>query len=326
VITALHIKEFGNKDAELFEILDSDSKLFEVIKDADIILLSGAPITRAVCEAAPKCLAIVGQYVGFDNVDVNAATDNNIVVVNNPSSEWCIEEVSNHAMVLILACAKKLVMLDNFVKQCRWDDAKKAQKPMGSIYGQTLGLIGCGAIARMTARKAQCFGLKVIGYDPNVDNSLAAESGITLLDFPTLLKESDYVSAHPNLNQSSFHMINEQAFKQMKPSAYFINTARGNVVDEPALIKALLEKRISGAGLDVFEKEPVDCDNPLLKMDNVIVLPHDGSYSDNAFIQAPKNAAMEVGRILRGRWPKNVVNKSVKPKVKLEKEEQTEKM
>lgn len=321
VLILRYIKEHAGIDVELVEVADTNNnEVIEAAKDADIILSGNAPITRGIIEASPKCLAIVSQFVGFDNIDLNAATENNIIVVNNPSSDWCIEEVSNHAITLLLACAKKLVTLDNLVKQGRWDKAKKVQRPMGSIYGQTLGIIGCGGIARMTARKAQCFGLRVLGYDPYIEKSLATENGITLVNLPELIKESDYISAHPNLNPTSYHMIDEKTFQQMKPTAYFINTSRGDVVDEAAMIKALQEKRIAGAGLDVYEKEPVDKDNPLLKMDNVITLPHDGSYSDNAFTQAPINTAKEIGRILSGCWPKNVVNKSVKPKIELVKD------
>ena len=190
---------------------------------------------------------------------------------------------------------------------------------MGSIYGQTLGIIGCGNIGRMTARKAQCFGLKILGYDPYVDKSLAKESGITLVSLPELLKESDFVAVHALLNKETWHLIGEKEFKQMKPTAYFINTSRGSVVDEPALIKALQEKSIAGAALDVFEKEPVDSDNPLLKMDNVVVTPHSASYSDVAFKRLRTSVGQEAARVLSGRWPKNVVNKTVKPKVNLAK-------
>ena len=210
-------------------------------------------------------------------------------------------------------------ILDSLVRQGQWAEAKKAQKPMGSIYGQTLGIIGCGAIGRMVARKAQCFGLKVLGYDPYVEKWLAKENGITLVKLAEVLKQSDYVSAHPDLNETSFHMMDEKAFEQMKPSAYFINTSRGKIVDEMALVKALEEKRIAGAGLDVYEKEPVPKDNPLIKMDNVIMLPHSASYSDYAFSIAPVNIAQEAGRILSGKWPNNPVNKTVKPRVKLTK-------
>jgi len=169
----------------------------------------------------------------------------------------------------------------------------------------------------MTAKKAQCFGLRVLGYDPYVNKSLAKKHRITLVNLPELLKESDFVSVHTPLNKETWHLIGEKEFKQMKPSAYLINTARGPVVNEVALIKALQEKWIAGVGLDVFEKEPVDPDNPLLKMDNVVVTPHSASYSDAAFKRLRTSVGQEAARVLSGRWPKNVVNKTVKPKVNL---------
>jgi len=172
----------------------------------------------------------------------------------------------------------------------------------------------------MVARKAQCFSLRVLGYDPYADKSLAKVSGITLISLPELLKESDFISVNCLLNKETRHLMGEEEFRQMKLTAYFINTARGPVVDEPALIKALQEKWIAGAGLDVFEKEPVDSDNPLLKMNNVVVTPHSASYSDEAFSLKYCQAVLAAVRVLSGQWPKNVVNKSVKPKVNLVKE------
>ncbi len=313
-------EELAKVNAELVGVdCATEDEIIEAAKDADAILTSQAQITRRVMEALPKCKVIVRYGVGYDTIDVDAATDNGILVVNIP--DFCWEEVSNHAIVLLLACAKKLVFLNNYTKQGRWAEGKRAQAPMGSIYGQTLGLVGCGNIGRMTARKAQCFGLRVLGYDPYVDESLAKEHGITLVSLPELLKESDYISVHTPLNKETRHLIGEKEFKQMKPTAYFINTARGSVVDEPALIKALQEKWIAGAGLDVFEKEPIDSDNPLLKMDNVVVTPHDASYSDAAFKRCRTSVGQEAARVLSGQWPKNVVNKTVKPKVNLVKED-----
>jgi D-3-phosphoglycerate dehydrogenase len=192
---------------------------------------------------------------------------------------------------------------------------------MGSVYGEKLGLVGCGAIGRMTAKKAQCFGLKVLGYDPYLDESLAKEYDITLISLPELLKEADYISVHTPLSEETWHLIGEKELKQMKPNAYLINTSRGNVIDELALIKALQEKWISGAGLDVFEKEPIDSQNPLLKMENVIAIPHSASYSDRALDLQPINPTYEVARVLSGRWPKNVINRKVKPKVNLVKDD-----
>ncbi|MBA7704997.1 Glyoxylate/hydroxypyruvate reductase B [subsurface metagenome] len=314
-------EELAKVDAELVGAdCVTENEIIEAAKIADAILTAAAQITRRVMEALPKCKVIVRYGVGFDTIDIKAATDNNILVVNIPSPVWCAEEVSNHAIALLLACAKKLVFLNDLTKQGRWMEGKQAQTPMGSIYGQTLGLAGCGGIGRVTARKAQCFGLRVLGYDPYVDKSLAKENGITLVSLPELLKESDYISVHALLNKETWHLMGEKEFRQMKPTAYFINTARGPVIDEPALIKALQEKWIAGAGLDVFEKEPVDPDNPLLKMDNVVVTPHSASYSDQAFSLPAKIVMQETVRVLSGRWPKNVVNKSVKPKVNLVKE------
>ena len=313
-------EELVKVNAELVGVsAGTEDEIIEAIKDADAILTSAAQITRRVMEKSPKCKAIVRYGIGYDTVDIDAATDNGILVVNIP--DFCWEEVSNHAIALLLACAKKLVLLNERVKQGHWAESKRVQAPMGSIYGQTLGLVGCGNIGRVTARKAQCFGLSILGYDPYVDKSLAKEHGMTRVSLPELLKESDFVSVHTPLSKETWHLIGEKEFKQMKPSAYLINTARGSVVDEAALIKALQEKWIAGAGLDVLEKEPAASDNPLLKMDNVVVTPHSASYSDASFKRLRISVGQEAARVLSGRWPKNVVNKTVKPKVNLVKEE-----
>ena len=314
-------KELAKADVEFIAVTcNTEDELIAGAKDADILLFAGAQITRRVLESLPKLQAVIFGSVGYDQVDADAATDNGVIVVNNPAFQWCVEEVSNHALVLLLACAKKLAFLNDGTKQGRWAECKRAQAPMVSIHGQTLGLVGCGSIGRMMARKAQCFSLKLLGYDPYLDKSMVKEYGITLVSLPELLKESDFVSVHTPLNKETRHLMGEKEFRQMKPSAYIINTARGSIVDEPALIKALQEKRIAGAGLDVFEKEPVDPANPLLKMDNVVVTPHSASYSDKAFSLPAKIVLQEVARVLSGRWPKNVVNESVKPKVNLVKE------
>lgn len=312
-------EEIEKVDAELVDIeISTEDEIIAAAKDADIILTKGAPFTNRVFQNLPKLLAVVRYGIGYDTVDVNAATDNNVLVVNVP--DFCLEEVSNHAITLLLTCAKKITWLNDSTKQNRWSDTKKALSPMGSIFGQTLGLIGCGNIGRMTARKAHIFELKVIGYDPYINKSLAEECCISLVSLEELLKESDYISVHTLLNKDTFHLIGEKEFRQMKPGAYFINTARGQIVDESALLKALQEKWIAGAGLDVFEKEPPAPDNPLLQMENVVITPHTASYSDRAFQQLRRSVGQEAARVLCGRWPKNVVNKGVKPKVELIKE------
>ena len=246
------------------ELVDIDAATEDEIiakaKDADVVFIVRTAFTRRVFENLPKLRAVIRCGVGYDNVDVDAATDNRVLVVNVP--DFCFEEVSNHAIVLIIACAKKLVQLDHTLKTAGWKASRQLLDPMGSIWGQTLGIVGCGNIGRMTARKAQCFGLTVIGSDPYVDPDLARESGITLKSLPEVMGESDYVSLHPCLNQETFHLIGEKELALMNPGAYLINTSRGSVVDEPALIRALRDRKIAGAGLDVFEMDPIDPDNP----------------------------------------------------------------
>ncbi len=294
---------------------DTEDEVIAAATDADAIITGAARITRRVMESLPKLKVVVRYGVGYDTIDVPAATDNRVLVVNIP--DFCWEEVSNHTIMLLLACSRKLVLLNNGVKAGKWMEVKKLQAPMGAIYGQTLGIIGCGNIGRMVARKAQCFSLKLLGYDPYVDKGLAREVGLTLVSLPELLKESDYITIHTFLNAETRHFIGGKEFRQMKPSAYVINASRGPVIDEPALIKALQQKLIAGAGLDVFEKEPIAPDNPLLKMDNVIVLPHSASYSDAAFKRLRTSVGAEAARVITGHRPKNLVNKDVKPKIDL---------
>lgn len=312
-------EELAKVGAKLIGVASSsEEETIEGAKDADVILTAAAQISRHVMEALPMLKAVVRYGIGYDTIDVAAATDNSILVVNVP--DFCWEEVSNHAIALLLACAKKLVILSNAVKNDGWRAATRMLRPMVSIHGQTLGVIGCGNIGRMTARKAQCFGLTTLGYDPYVDKSVAREYGITMVSLPELLEKSDFVSVHCLLNDETRHLIGEKELRRMKPTAYLINTARGAVIDEQALIHVLQEKLIAGAGLDVFEKEPVDPDNPLLKMDNVVVTPHTASYSDVAFKRLRTCVGQEAARVISGRWPKNVVNKTVKPKVNLVKD------
>ncbi len=308
----------ANLDAELTGVdCATEDEIIAAAKDADVILTGGARFTRKVLESLPKCQAVIRYGVGFDTIDVEAATDNNVVVTNIPAAEWCDEEVSNQAIALLLASAKKLGMLNEMTKTGRWAEAKNVQSPMAHIHGQTLGLIACGSIGRMAGEKAQAFRMKVIAYDPYMDKKVAKKSGITLMSLPEVLQQSDFISVHAPLMESTYHLLGEKEFAMMKPSAYVINTARGPVIDEQALIKALQEKRIAGAGLDVFEKEPVDPDNPLLKMDNVICAPHSASFSDFAVDLRCKIVGQEAARILTGKWPKNIVNKGVKPKAAL---------
>ena len=318
--TEIEVEELAKVNAELVDVeCDTEDEIIEAARDADAFLLVFAPMTRRVLKALPNLKVIVRYGIGYDTVDVDAATDNGVLLVNIP--DFCLEEVANHAIALILALGGKLLLLNEDTKKGHWAEAQQARASVGAPYEQTLGLVGCGKIGRTAARKAQRFGFRILGYDPYVDKSLAEEYGITLVSLPELLKESDFVSIHTFLNKETRHLIGEKELRQMNPAAYLINTARGAVVDEAALITALQEKWIAGAGLDVFENEPIDPDSPLLKMDNVVVSPHCASHSDASIKQLKRRVGQEAARVLSGHWPQNVVNKAVKPKVPLTSED-----
>jgi D-3-phosphoglycerate dehydrogenase len=293
----------------------TEGEVVAAAKDTDIILTRYAQMSRSVVEKLPKLQAIIRYGIGYDTIDVDAATDNKVIVVNVP--DFCYEEVSNHALGMLLMLTRKLMLQSNTLKKDGWKPAYSLITPMGSVTGQTLGIIGCGHIGRIVARKAQCFGMNVIGYDPHVDTKLTDEAGIKLKSLPEVMKESDYISCNPLLWNETFHIVGEKEFKMMKPTGFIVNTSRGPVIDQLALVKALKEKWIAGAGIDVFEKEPIAPDDPLLKMDNVILTPHTAFYSDASDIRVRTSVAQEAVRIALGHLPKNIVNKGVKPKVNL---------
>jgi len=308
------LEELNKVNAEIIEAdWSTEDDIIKAAAGVDVIMTDAAKMTRQVINSLVKCKLIVSYGIGYDHIDVDAATDNDIIVVNIP--DFCIEEVSNHTIALLLTCAKKLVFMNNSTKSGHWNECKQAQAPMGSIYGQILGIIGCGIIGRLVAKKAQCFDLKVLGYDPYLSKAAALECGIILVSLTELLRDADYISIHTLSNQETRHLIGEKELRQMKSSAFLINTSRGSIIDEVALIKALEENRIAGAGLDVFEQEPIDPNNPLLKMKNAVVTPHSAYYSDNALIRLRTSVGKEAARVLSGQWPQNVVNKTVKPKV-----------
>jgi D-3-phosphoglycerate dehydrogenase len=295
----------------------SEQEIIKCAIDADVVITHSAMLTKGVQEALPKCKAIIRYGVGYDSVDVEAATENGILVVNVP--DFCGEEVSNHVMMLILAACKKLVFLNNLTKKGMWSIAKSQQKPMGCVHGETLGIIGCGNLGRHVAKKASAFHMNVIGYDKYLQNEIAEQAGIKLVDLDELLETSDYITLHVALTSETHHMINAQSLKKMKHNCVLINTSRGPVIDEHALIVALQNNEIYMACLDVYEQEPVDISNPLLQMENTILTPHSASYSDAAFTRLKTNVIEEALRIKDGIMPFNVVNKDVIPKVELRK-------
>ncbi len=276
--------------------------------DCDALLNTYAgPITADTMARMPKCRIIARYGIGVDTIDLDAATGAGIIVTNNPT--YCIEEVAEHTMALLLACARKVAFYDRLVRAGRWE--VPPGKPMFRLAGRTLGLVGFGNIARQVAARAAAFGMKVTFFDPFVPEGTANAKKVELAE---LLAQSDFVSLHPPLTPETRKLMNDGAFASMKPTAFLINCARGPVVDTDALVRALDEKRIAGCALDTVDPEPLPNPHPLRGRDNVIVLPHAAWYSEQAMAGLQAGAPGEVRRVLSGEWPVNVVNRNVKGK------------
>ncbi len=270
--------------------------IIAVAKDADAILVTYAKLTRDVLMQLTRCRAIGRFGLGVDNIDLPTAKEKGIAV--NYVPDYCIREVSDHAMALLLALIRKIPLSNKLVQSGRWE--MPAVVPIRRIEGTVLGLIGFGHIPRLVAPKAQAFGMKVIAYDPFAKPDAFKAAAVESVDLDTLLKTSDYVSVHAPLLQQTRGMLNAAAFGEMKKGAYIVNTARGPLIDEPALVAALDSGQVGGAGLDVVATEPLAKDSPLLGRDNVIVSPHTAFYSIEALNELQTKCATDVARVLSG--------------------------
>ncbi len=300
-------------DQEEFQKLDADVVLEEcktedeVIKaawDADALMVQHAKISRKVIQRLEKCRIIARYGVGFDNVDTAAATEHGIMVANVP--DYCIDEVSSHAIALLMACSRKIVQSNNAVKSGVW--TYTVAEPIYRLTGQTLGIVGLGRIGSAAARKGVGLGFKVQAYDPYV---FETDLDVSFVDFDVLLETSDFVSIHAPLTDETHYMFGENEFRKMKKSAFLINTARGPIVNEKELYKALKTGEIAGAGLDVMEQEPPDQDNPLLTLDNLIVSSHIAWYSDDSRLLLQLETTRAVVAVLKGGKPRSLVNPEV---------------
>ena len=297
--------EFEGLDVNLVvEECKNEDEVIEKCWDADALMVQHAKISRKVIQRLEKCRIVARYGVGFDNVDLEAATEHGIMVANVP--DYCIDEVSSHAIALLMACARKIVLVNNSVKAGVW--TYEVAEPVYRLTGQTLGIVGLGRIGSAAAKKGLGLGFKVQTYDPYVSET---DLDVSFVDFDTLLKTSDSVSIHTPLTDETRHMFGESEFKKMKKSAFLINTARGPVVDEVALYEALKNGEIAGAGLDVTEKEPPDQDNPILKLDNLVITAHTAWYSDDSRMQLQRETTRAVAAVLRGGKPRSLVNPDV---------------
>lgn len=274
-----------------------------VAKEADALLVTYAKINADMIREMKKCRIISRFGIGVDNVDIEAATRQGIVVTKVP--DYCIDEVSDHAMALLLSLVRKIPFSSARAHAGRWE--MPAVTPIHRLRGTVLGLVGFGRIPQLVAPKAKAFGLRVVAYDPYVPQAVMDLAGVGRVEFPELLKISDYVSIHSPLLPETHHLFSTEVFRQMKPGALIVNTSRGPVVDEAALAAALDAKQIAGAALDVLEQEP-PVSSPLFGRDNVILTPHTSFYSVESLEELQTKAAEEVVRVLSGQPPRNPVN------------------
>jgi len=303
--------------AEIVEVpATSEEEFIAAAKDADAVIARNRRITATIIKALKNCKVIGLGSVGADTVDVDAATEAGIVVTNVP--DVFIDEVADHTMALFLAAHRRLRLMHQLTVEGKWAQGRPYFKDIPRLYGQTIGLISFGNVAKAVARRCHAFGLRVLAHDPYVAELEMTAVGVEpVTSLIELCQRSDFVSMHAPLNAETRHMMSEPQFKAMKRTALFINNGRGPCVDEKALIEALEQGWIAGAALDVFEQEPVDTRNPLMQMDNVIVTPHIASATARMAPETRRRLGREIATVLQGKWPRSTVNPGVLPGTEL---------
>ncbi len=313
VVTDDRFGSYREEEAVLGEIgarlevrsLTSPEDAAVALREADGILVNLFPMTEAIISGLARCSVISRYGVGFDNVDVEAATRKGIWVARVP--DYCHEEASDQAMALLLSCVRKIAYKDRRIRQGGWN--LHGDQPTSRIAGKTLGIIGYGRVGRCLHGKVRGFGFRrVLICDPTEDEGSIAKAGGEKASLQRVLEESDYITVHVPLKADTRAMIGSREIARMKASAILINTSRGAVIDEGALSRALQAGRIAGAGLDVFEKEPLPADSPLRSLDTVVLSDHTGWYSEESVVELKTKAARNVAAVLTGGKPVYPVN------------------
>ncbi len=285
----------------------SEEELIALLQGVDGAIVSVDPFTARVLDAAPQLKVISRTGVGYDAIDVKAATARGVMVTTTPGVNR--DAVADLAFALILCCARKLPENLGEVRRGGWKRHEGVD-----LAGKTLGVIGLGTIGKEVARRAKAFKMRLLAYDLVQDRPFADATGVAYVPLTELLCQSDFVSIHCFLNETTRHLINAERLALMKPTAYLVNTARGGLVDTEALCRALREKRIAGAALDVMEEEPLPADSPLRALDNVYLTPHAAGSTADARERSGTTAAENLIRALRGERPEGTVNPEVLPR------------
>lgn len=284
------------------------SEVIEKTADADIVVVNMVKITPEVIAAWKNVKVVIRHGAGFDNVNVAALTERGILLEYIP--DYCQHEVAEQAVALMMACARKVTwsrrVLDDSVARGEWDF--RPIVPMYRVDGSTVGIIGCGRIGSLVLKKLSGFGCRILVCDPYLSERRRQDLGIETIGLEQLCRESDFVTIHTPLNDETRYMINARVLSWMKPTAYFINTSRGGMVDINALADALRSKQIAGAAIDVFEMEPPAPDYPLLKLDNAVVTPHLSWYSKDAERSIREKIVQDIDMFIAGTLPRIAVN------------------
>ena len=300
----------------VFTKVQSEEDIVGACRGARVLLVedSVTPITSRILARLDDVWLIAKYSIGYNDIDVDAATENGIVVTNG--GDYCVEEVSDHAIALLMVCGRRICAMDRHVHSGGWRSPELGP-PLRRVSALTLGLVAFGRIPHAVARKMSGFNMRILAADPYVSAETAAAQNVELVSLDRLLSESDLVSVHAPLNDDTRHMIGEPQLRMMKPSAYLVNTGRGPVVDEAALVRALREGLIAGAALDVTEVEPLPDDSPLRGMNNVVLTPHYAASSEESVVDMHRVVTECVGAVIRGYWPPFPVNPKVTPRVRL---------
>lgn len=293
-------------DAEVFLASATDEEtLIHEGQDCDGLIVEFANVNARVIEGLTQCKIIVRTAIGYDNIDVKAASSKGIMAANVP--DYCVEEVSEHALALVLACGRKVVAYNTLVKNNGWDT--DAGRPIRRMNTQTLGLVGFGNIAQLLAKKASSLGMRIIAFDPFLTDEVFVNAGVErVANIKEIAAEADFLSLHIPFTPENKNIVNDELLKQMKSTSFLINTSRGGLVDIEALTRALLNNVIAGAALDVMPQEPPEKDCPLFALDNLIVTPHCGYYSDDADVELRRKSVEQVILALTEGKPKYLIN------------------
>ncbi len=310
------LKLFDEMPGFEYRVFDEDLSVVtpEQVRGCDMVISGGTRWDRNSFAGNDQLIALLYTGVGYDHIDVNAITDANVMFCFAPDAVR--RPMASIIITFILSLTLRLINKDRITREGRWEEQSRYRGE--GLTGKTLGSIGVGNIGHEMFLLAKPFGMRHLGCDPFVTQDAVSDAEVELVEMDRLLAESDFVNVSVPLSDQTRHLVGETELNKMKPSAYLINTSRGPVVDEPALIDALQCGRIRGAGLDVFEQEPVDPDNPLLKMGNVVVAPHSLCHTEEYYMLAWSGKLRQAAQIARGEIPDYVVNKEVLEKPKLQ--------